>query len=276
MKPTAWRYYNHALLPDCAPHEEVAFRSGKFDIPFSCGGVPLMARWTSDFDCAQETGWWYEILDKQFDLASLKSKRRYVVKKGVANFEVRTVDPKEYSVQIADVAMAAIATYEGAVDASNVDAWKCRAEGWTGTVFGAFPKCGGPMVAWALVNDHGSYADFTSMKADPAQEKLEVNAALVKGVIDYYAERLESGCFYICDGERSVLHQTAFQDYLEKYFGFRKAYCRLNVKFRFPVNVAVACLRPFRKLIRRKGSALQRQVWGVLQMDAIARGCTTL
>lgn len=38
MKPTAWRYYNHALLPDCAPHEEVAFRSGKFDIPFSCGG----------------------------------------------------------------------------------------------------------------------------------------------------------------------------------------------------------------------------------------------
>lgn len=229
-----------------------------------------MARWTSDFDCGCETGWWYEILDEPFDIGALKSKRRYVVKKGMSNFDVRVVDSKEYAAQIADVAVAAVATYEGAAGKDDVDAWRRRAENWTGTVFGAFPKSGGPMAAWALVNDYGGYADFTSMKADPAQERLEVNASLVKGVVDHYAARLGND-FYICDGERSVLHQTAFQDYLEKYFGFRKAYCRLNLKFRFPVSVAVACLRPFRKRIRREGSALQRQVWGVLQMDAIAR-----
>lgn len=273
MNPTTWHYYNHALLPNCAPHETVVFESGKFDVSFSCrGGVPLMARWTSDFDCKRKTSWWYEILDQPFDMASLKAKRRYVVRKGMSNFGVRTVNPREYSDEIADVAVAAVATYEGVSRADDLDAWKRKAEGWTGTVFGAFPKDGGPMAAWALVNDHGSYADFTSMKADPAQERLEVNAALVKGVVDHYAERLE-GDFYICDGERSVLHQTAFQDYLEKYFGFRKAYCTLNLRFRFPVNVIVACLRPFRKCIKRQGSALQRQVWGVLQMDSIARGC---
>lgn len=232
-----------------------------------------MARWTSDFDCERETGWWYEILDQPFDMASLKSKRRYVVRKGISNFDVRVVDPRDYSGEIANVALAAVATYECAANVTDVDTWKRKAEDWTGTVFGAFPKCGGPMAAWALVNDHGSYADFTSMKADPAQERLEVNAALVKGVVDHYAERLESD-FYICDGERSVLHQTAFQNYLEKYFEFRKAYCTLNLRFRFPVSVIVACLRPFRKFIKREGSALQRQVWGVLLMDAIARGCT--
>lgn len=230
-----------------------------------------MARWTSDFDCERKTGWWYEILDQPFDMASLKSKRRYVVRKGMSNFDVRVVDPKEFSSQIAGVAVAAVATYEGVNTPDDAEIWRHRAEGWTGTVFGAFPKCGGPMAAWALVNDHGSYADFTSMKADPAQERLEVNAALVKGVVDHYAKRLESD-FYICDGERSVLHRTAFQDYLEKYFGFRKAYCTLNLRFRFPVNVIVACLRPFRKYIKREGSSLQRQVWGVLQMDSIARG----
>ncbi len=234
-----------------------------------------MARWTSDFDCGRETGWWYEILDRPFDIAALKSKRRYVVKKGMSNFDVRPIDPKEYSAQIADVSVAAYATYEYAAGLEDVDTVRRNAERWEGTVLGAFPKDGGSLAAWARVVDHGSFADFICMKADPAWEKQEVNAALVKGVVDYYAERLE-GDFYICDGERSVLHQTAFQDYLEKYFGFRKAYCRLNVRFRFPVNVAVACLRPFRKHIKREGSALQRQVWGVLQLDAIARGCEAL
>ena len=38
--------------------------------------------------------------------------------------------------------------------------------------------------------------------------------------------------FYICDGERNILHETSFQNYLEKYFGFRKAYCKLNLKYR--------------------------------------------
>lgn len=231
-----------------------------------------MVRWTSDFDCERKTSWWYEILDQPFDMASLKAKRRYVVRKGMSNFDVRVVDPREYSDEIANVAVAAVATYEGMCSVADLDAWRRKAEGWTGAVFGAFPKDGGPMAAWALVIDHGSYADFTSMKAVPGQERLGVNAALVNGVVDHYTERLE-GDFYICDGERSVLHQTAFQDYLEKYFGFRKAYCTLNLRFRFPVNVIVACLRPFRKRIKRQGSTLQRQVWGVLQMNLIARGC---
>lgn len=273
MKATTWHYYNHALPPDCAPHEAVVFASAKFDVPFNCGGVPLMVRWTSDFDCNRTISWWYEILDRLFDMASLKAKRRYVVRKRVSNFDVRVVDPRDYSEEIADVAVAAVAAYEGVSGADDLDTWGRKAEGWTGTVFGAFPKDGGLMAAWAQLNDHGSYADFMSMKADSDQERLEVNAALVKCVVDHYSERLERD-FYICDGECSVLYLTAFRDYLEKYFGFRKAYCTLNLRFRFPVNVIAACLRPFRKRIKRQGSALQRQVWGVLQMDSIARGCT--
>lgn len=273
MKATTWHYYKHALPPDCAPHEAVVFASGKFDVPFNCGGVPLMVRWTSDFDCNRTISWWYEILDRLFDMASLKAKRRYVVRKCVSNFDVRVVDPRDYSEEIADVAVAAVAAYEGVSGAEDLDTWGRKAEGWTGTVFGAFPKDGGLMAAWAQLNDHGSYADFMSMKADSDQERLEVNAALVKCVVDHYSERLERD-FYICDGECSVLYLTAFRDYLEKFFGFRKAYCTLNLRFRFPVNVIAACLRPFRKRIKRQGSALQRQVWGVLQMDSIARGCT--
>ena len=101
-----------------------------------------MARWTSDFDCGQETQWWYEILDAPFDLTSLKSKRRHVVRKGMGNFDVHVVDPREYSAEIAEVAVAAVSTYKGVQALEDVPTWKRRAEGWKGTVFGAFPRGG--------------------------------------------------------------------------------------------------------------------------------------
>ena len=43
----------------------------------SGGGVPLLARWTEDFDCGYETEWWYVIKDTPLDLSKLKKKRRY-------------------------------------------------------------------------------------------------------------------------------------------------------------------------------------------------------
>lgn len=232
-----------------------------------------MARWTSDFDCGYDTQWWYEILDHPFDLSSLKAKRRYVVKKGMKHFDVKKVNTSEFARQIAEVAVAAVATYESPSSSMGIDNWADSAKSWDGDVFAAFPKEGGPMAAWALVKDHGSWVNLISMKANPAQEKNEVNAALLAGLVGNYADRLK-GDFYICDGERSIYHQTSFQDYLEKYFCFRKAFCKLNVKFRFPVNVAVVCLRPFQKSIQKGKSAFCRKLRGVMLMDSIARGRT--
>lgn len=45
-----WIYYNHALVPNIAPHKEIDVP--KFDKKFwnSCDGYPLFARWITDFD----------------------------------------------------------------------------------------------------------------------------------------------------------------------------------------------------------------------------------
>lgn len=80
------------------------------------------------------------------------------------------------------------------------------------------------------------------------------------------------GNFYICDGLRSILHETAFQDYLEKYFGFRKDYCKLEIKYRFPINIVVQLLFPFRKYIGRK-SRLTGQISGILMIEEIRKNC---
>ena len=66
---TTWRYYNHALIPTCAPHEAA-------DVSLWAahgGGTTFFARWTSDFDCGYETGWWYEVKDTPVDLRRQRS-----------------------------------------------------------------------------------------------------------------------------------------------------------------------------------------------------------
>ncbi len=73
---------------------------------------------------------------------------------------------------------------------------------------------------------------------------------MVARILEDNNDSLNKG-FYINDGARSIRHETAFQDYLEKYFGFRKAYCKLHIAYRFPVNIAVKLLYPFRKKIKK-------------------------
>ena len=77
--------------------------------------------------------------------------------------------------------------------------------------------------------------------------------------------------YYIDDGSRTIRHETAFQDYLEKYFGFRKAYCKLHVKYRFPVNVIVRLFYPMRAIIGTR-TGIGSRVRAVLQMEEIVRG----
>ena len=83
------------------------------------------------------------------------------------------------------------------------------------------------------MNRSFSDKDFEWIEAMSEQKALRdyeskgVNAALCHGLCTLYNEKY-SDCI-LCDGERNVLHKTAFQDYLIKYFGFRYAYCKLHV-----------------------------------------------
>ena len=107
-----WKYYNHAMIPTCAPHENVDM-SPLMDrsIWKTDGGTPLFARWTSEFDCGYETVFWYCIKDEAFDIQKLKAKRRYEIVKGCRNFTCRQIEAKEYVSQITDILAAAAKEY---------------------------------------------------------------------------------------------------------------------------------------------------------------------
>ena len=82
MRINGWEYYNHAAVPTVAPHEEPNLQPVEDNSIWKIdGGMPLLARWTTDFDCGSETNWWYVIKDTPFDINALKSKRRYEIKR---------------------------------------------------------------------------------------------------------------------------------------------------------------------------------------------------
>ncbi len=274
-----WRYYNHAMIPACAPHEVqdlTEIQNGK--IFKQTKSKPLFARWTDDFDCGYETEWWYVIKNEPFDIDSVKAKKRYVINKGNKHFYVKEIAPGDYVDALYSVQVDAFGAYPKKY---RPTAKRQEFEGLgqlflrdkTYKMFGAFLKETDELCGYAYTREQGICIHLPVLKTKPQYEKLEVNAALVFGILDLLSEKLKSG-FYICDGARSINHETAFQDYLEKYFGFRKAYCNLNIKYNPKIGWIVKIMYPFRKVFTKfDGISIVHMLNGVFKMEEIKRKC---
>ena len=237
------------------------------------GGQPLLARWTEDYDCQQKIEWWYVIKDTTFDINELKAKRRYEINKGKKNFEVRRID---HSIYVDDLLKVQIATYQSWPEKyrPNVDATEFRKEltNWKNQiVYGAFFKETGELVGYAKLSEKKHVLEFNILRVDSDYERKGINAAIVCKIVEDYNQHLGKE-FYILDGSRAIRHETLFQDYLEKYFGFRKAYCRLRIVYRFPLNIVVKLLFPFREKFNNE-SKLGNLLVAILRMEEIRRKC---
>lgn len=275
MEIQGWSYYNHAAIQTTAPHENPDTSPVEDGSIWEIsGGTPLLVRWTTDFDCSRETNWWYVIKDNPFDASGLKAKRRYEINKGIKNFEVVKINPTEYKEDLYDVQVAAFSAYpkkyRPVVDKesffADIDKWEQY------VVFGAFFRESNKLCGYALLSQtNEKCVNFNVLKTKPDYERNGVNAALVEGILKNFNEFLTNGG-YICDGGRSINHETAFQDYLEKYFGFRKAYCRLHIVYNSKIKWIIKSLFPFRKfLLKFDGIGKIHQINSVMRMEEIAR-----
>jgi len=270
---SAWRYYNHALLPTCAPHEEADVKLLKNSTIWKefKPNRPLFACWTSNFDCGYETGWWYCILDKPFDINTLNSNRRSKLRQAVRNFEVRIIDVKDYAEQMFNIHKSAWKTYNKTGTFSLEKETFCKqVKDWEDTVFGAFDKENNQLTAYYRVKINPTHIDLVTLKSDPFFEKKRVNLAIMYYVYNYFCEEIKRGK-YLCGGSRNIYHQTNFQEFRERNFGFRKAYCRLHIQYAPFIAPFVKLLHPFRKVICKLPFTFFNKISGVLKMEEVCR-----
>lgn len=268
MSVTGWTYYNHAMVPTCAPHEQPNINIMNSSIFWKPGGgIPLFARWTDNFDCGYETEWWYTILDHPFDINSIKAKHRYYIKQGLKNFDVKrltAVEFKRYRTNILEI-LNFLRSHEYHLDTVENVVIPNENQYY----LGAFEKDTCHLVGWALITEYKDYVGFTSLKVLPEYEKKSINAGIVYTLIDQYNSKLDKD-FYITNGTRTINHPTQFNTYLRRMFEFRKAYCILHIKYRWFIKPIVKALYPIRKQISKRGGRLH-QVSAVLKMEEIAR-----
>ena len=275
MVESGWRYYNHALIPTCAPHElpdvSVLDNQEIWNI-----GKPLLARWTTDFDSGKSGEWWYCICDCPFQIQSLKSKRRNVVNNAIKNCSVSICNPIEFEEELLEVFNTVQLTYPSVSrhlsDKDHFHQYLMNIVSDSETKFFlCFLKQPYVVAGYAIVKDFGSYCEYQVQKVNPGFEKYQVNAALAYAILEHYCDRFRDG-FYICDGARNISHATNFQSYLEKYFGFRKAYCTLHIRYRSGVKPMISLLFPFRRILRKlDGIKAIHLVNGVLLMEECRR-----
>ena len=269
----SFKYYNHAYIPTCEPREVPDITCVEDNTIFAGGGI--LARWTTDFDNPAYREWWYVIKDTPFDINSLKSKRRYEINKGNKFFDVRIINPSDHVNEIYNIQSEAFAAYPKKYRPDvKVDNCIREVASWIDDhciVYGAFFHETNAMCGYAAIRYNGKCIEFFALKTCPSYEKYAINAALVYKLVSDCNSKLAEG-YYICDGARNIIHETGFQNYLEKYFDFRKAFCRLWVEYNPKYKYLIKFLFIFRKLLKLfNGIGIVHKINGILTMESIVR-----
>lgn len=274
MKIDGWQYYNHAAIPNCAPHESANLKPIQdHSIWKLSGDSVLLARWVSDYNCGEETDWYYCIKNTPFELNELKSKQRYEINKGKKYFDVSVINPQDYINAIYTIQVEAFKSYpkEYRPKLNYNDVKDEVFNEWDNKiVFAAFDKETNRMASYAIFERKESHIEWSVLKSMPEYEKLKVNAVIIAASLEYFNQDLIQGK-YISGGERNISHQTNFQNYLEYLFGFTKVYCKLNIVYRPGIAQIVRIMYPFRKILKEFHFKFFYKMYSVLLMEEIIR-----
>ena len=264
-----WKYfvYRNAWRFDGPPHEEQQLDKESYSNLLSMGG--LLVRNTYDFDCQKETCFWYIIKDQFGGFEELSPRTRNKIRHAFNHFEYRLVTFEamyEKSYPIVEESYSDYSVHDRKMNKEVFQTYLNECKEKPFDYWGIFDKETQEMVGFCIVAlwekccEYGMTCVTTKYKKSGYYPFYGLYHHLNK----YYLEK--QGFKYVSDGSRSITEHSQIHDFLIQNFNFRKAYCQLEVHYRWWVKIAVKMLYPFRKII-----PLPR-VKAILNMEAMQRG----
>ena len=235
------------------------------------GGTPLLARWTTDFDCGYETDWWYCIKEAPYRRDELSKSSRKHIRQAQKKVCVKIIDQVQYAKQLYRVYEEAVIGYKNFKDTSTEEGFIDSIRRDKRTYWGAFDIETNILVAYMVFEENETYVSTTTAKFSKKYMNLNASTAMYNEALEYYLN--QRGFRYVEGGERNINHATNTQEYKIEKFHYKKAYCHLHIAYNPKVGWAVKLVYPFRKILR----ALDRLrivhlINGVLKMEEICRG----
>lgn len=242
--------YRHALIWEGAIHNEPQL-SEKEVLELLNGSKAWMLRNLYDFDCKEETNFWYIIKDRYSEDEYSKKVRKYI-QKANAKFEIRIISRERMLSQGFDV-------YDKAHDHYKVDdGFRLSRAGFVSEIdsmadgrfefWGCIDKETDILQAYSICDVHDGMCWFKYSRANPEfLPKYYPMYGLYDARHKHYL--IDQGLKYVMTSARSITQHSEIQPFLIEKFGFRKAYCRLRIYYKPWLNVLIKCAYPFRESI---------------------------
>lgn len=266
-----WKYYNHAAIPTCAPHEMpdlTPIENGAIWHNLG-GGTPLLARWTEDFDCDHETQWWYLIRETPYEAEKLSRKSRKNIRYGLNHCKVEIINPSDYIDELYTVYCKAQEKYENADNKLSKKDFNKQTENSTLVWWAGF-SIDGLLIGYVTVIEYEEYVGTSSAKFWPEYQNLRVSDALYHSILEHYLNGEHYS--YVSSGTRNINHKTNTQEYKIEHFAFKRVYCKLKIEYNPKIRWLIRLLYPFRAILNKLDSNTKiHQVNAVLLMESFAR-----
>lgn len=259
-----YRLYKGAWIFESDPHLETQLSLQETKQLLLKGG--MLVRNSYNFDCKVETSFWYVIKDTFGGMEELSSKMRNQVKKCFKTMSVEKIT-SEYLLQNGyDVFVAATDNYKvKAVPPTQKEFENRIRNAEENEYWACFDLETEKMVAFCMNAVTSESCEYRTMKAIPEFQKKYAYYGLIYEMNRYYLE--ERSLKYVNDGARSITNHSNMQPFLIDKFNFRKAYCRLNIYYKWWFGMIVKILYPFRNLIP------VLKVKSILRLEEYSRNC---
>ena len=254
-----WRRYNYGVFPNIAPDLEISESTEEIKSLINIRKRNFYVRWTTNFDCENETSFWYIIKDNFDGFNELSANTRSKVRRGLKKCMVRKITLEELKESGYSVYQSAYLGYSKS--SSYLDEGKFK-EGVNNLssdyeLWGVFFQETNKLVAYSQNRLYSKSCEYRVIKLNPDYLKYYTSYALIFKMNEHYL--LEKKLKYVNDDARNISHQTNIQDFLEQKFKFRKAYCKLHVEYVFALKIILLFLtftRPILNFLPAKYSAI--------------------
>lgn len=255
----AWRY-------DEDPHLETKLDKEEVHAMLRKGGI--MVRNTYHFDQSESSPFWFVIKDQYGGMEELNTRDRNKVKKAYEEFDFRLIDIlllREKGYPIVEDTYRNYKVHNNKMNQAWFDEYLNQCEQNSFDYWGIFEKENQAFVGFCAVHHWKTSCEYgvTALLNNYKSGGKYPYYGLYDAMNCHYLQ--EERLRYVSDGTRTITNHSQIQDFLEQHFGFRKAYCKLEVYYCWWMKLAVTLLFPIRKWIH------EPNVKAVLKMEEIRR-----
>jgi hypothetical protein len=213
-----------------------------------------LIRWTANFDCKEETKFWYVIKDDRDEqgAGTFSSNTRNQIRKSLKMCDIRQISKFEIAEKGYFVYKSSFERYRN-TDVSPVSAESFRnnfqkLDDSKHDIWGSYCRETGKLIAYSVNIIADNSCNYSTLKGIPEYMKSHLSFyGLIHSMNEYYLR--EKHFSYVNDGARSLTEHSNIQEFLIQKFKFRKAYCKLYVEYVWWLKILIKILYPFRNII---------------------------